>query len=112
MRKVFIVFEIEDGVLTPHDHPVFTGEIAYDLMQEQQIFVNPEFNVREFTSESEVHAAVIDYMREHVGDDNERVPVSPFVILPVTSFDIPNVRAPRSRTVKGVQPAKKSTAKK
>jgi hypothetical protein len=111
MRKVFIVFEIEKGVLTPHDHPVFTGAIAYDLQQEQQIFVHPDFNVREFTSEAEVHSAIIDYMREHVGEETDREPITPFVVLPVCTVAVPNVRVAKSRMVRGVQPEKKSSTK-
>lgn len=111
MRKVFIVFEIEDGVLTPHDHPVFTGEIAYDLQQQQQLFVHPDFNVREFSSENEVHTAIIDYMREHQSEGNVCEPITPFVVLPVCTVDVPHIRTAKSRTVKGVQPEKKSSTK-
>lgn len=112
MRKTFIAFEIEDGALVPHDHPVFTGEIAYDLNQEQEITVNPEHGVREFTSENEAMAAIIDYMREHVGEGNERVEVTPFILLPVMSFDVPIARAPKAKSVKGAQPDKSKTTKK
>lgn len=112
MRKIFIVFEIEDGVLTPHDHPVFTGEIAYDLGQEQQIFIHPEFNVREFSSEQEIYTAIGDYMREHTEGKSDRIAIGSFVILLVCSVDLPQARRSKGRSVKGTQPEKKSTPKK
>lgn len=109
MRKVFVAFKIEGGKLVAHDHPVLTGEIAYDLGQEQELFVHPDHGVREFTSESEAYAAIADYMREHVGEETEREAITPFVLLPVITVDVPQARAPRVRSVKGVQKSSTKT---
>ena len=106
MRKVFIAFKIEDGQLVEHDHPVFTGEVAYDLTQEQELFLNPTHEVREFTTEAECFTAINDYMREHVGEGLERVAVDPFILIPVMTVDVPAARGKKARSVKGVQPPK------
>lgn len=109
MKKVFIV--IDALTFDLHQHPVFTGEIAYDLGQQEQINVHSELGVREFTTEGEIMSAITDYMREHVGEGNERKPISSFIILPVVSCAIPTIGAPRSKSVKGLQPEKKSSTK-
>src|SRR3954463_16727384 len=106
MKKVFIAYDAE--TFEVHKHPVFTGEIAYDLNQSQEIQIHPELDVREFTSEGELMAAVTDYMREHVGGENEREEITSFVVMPVITFDVTggNARSPKTRFVKGVQSRK------
>jgi len=51
-------------VLKPHDHPVFTGDVAFDLLQEESILLCETLNVREFNSKGEAIQAINDYNRE------------------------------------------------
>lgn len=83
MKQAFIVFKIDQGALVIHDHPVFMGDVAYDLPGANQgIPTDPEFNCREFSSASEVYTAIIDYMRQAVN------PVDPghFYVMQKNSF--------------------------
>jgi len=65
ISQAFIVFKHDNGQFVPHDHPVFAGQVAYDLPNaQQQIPIDPEYNVRSFTSVNEVYAAISDYMRQ------------------------------------------------
>jgi hypothetical protein len=65
IKQSFIVFKYEAGALMPHDHPVFAGEVAYDLPgAQQEIPIDSEFDIREFTSVNEVSQAINDYMRQ------------------------------------------------
>jgi len=65
ISQAFIVFKHENGQFVPHDHPVFAGQVAYDLPNaQQQIPIDPEYNCRAFTSVNEVYAAISDYMRQ------------------------------------------------
>lgn len=72
MKRVFIVFAFhKDGTLHLHDHPVFTGEIAYDLGGEQDVQECQDLKVREFSGPGEVAAALADYARQHPKEDQE-----------------------------------------
>lgn len=74
-----MVYEITDKGFTPHKHPVFTGEIAYDLPNRAQtLAIDEKTNSRIFNSQSEVLIAMQDYLRE----DNE-IEFGQFVILEV-----------------------------
>lgn len=94
-KTTFVAFEVEDGALTPHDHPVFMGDIAYDLGDEQEVQMNESLGVREFTSPGDLNTAIVDYMREHE-PKADRVPVSPFIVLAVIEAAIP-VQVSRAR---------------
>lgn len=83
MKKVTIAFEVEDGKLTPHDHPVFTGDKAYDLNQEQEVQVNKDLDVREFNGAHEVMTALNDYFRECPAEEQEEL--TDFVLLEMYS---------------------------
>lgn len=87
MKQSFIVFKIEAGQLVPHDHPVFMGQVSYDLPGSSQgIPVDPDYNCREFTSTNEVAQAIGDYMRQ----DRDPVTPSPFYVLQKCSLPIYN----------------------
>lgn len=63
--QAFIVYKYSEGAFVPHDHPVFAGQVAYDLPNaQQQIPIDQDANVRAFTSINEVYAAIGDYMRQ------------------------------------------------
>lgn len=90
IKRTFIAFmivnEIVDEstgekwpVLKPHDHPVFTGAVAYDLGDEQEIQIDEVLNVREFLSQGEAIAAINDYYRECPAA--ERVEVGQFYMI-------------------------------
>jgi len=64
MKTNIIVFKLKDWKLIPHDHPVFSGDVAHDLGQEQEVQVCDTLNVREFNSRGEVITAINDYNRE------------------------------------------------
>lgn len=79
LKRTFIAFMIVNEVvdestgekwpvLKPHDHPVFTGEVAYDLADDQEIQIDTDLNVREFSSPGEALTAVNDYYREVPGE--------------------------------------------
>lgn len=83
IRTGYIVYKIEGGALVPHDHPVFTGDVAYDLPGSAQgVPVDEASGCREFVNVNEAYAALIDYVR--LDPD----PVSPgqFVVLPICSI--------------------------
>lgn len=79
MKTTFIAYEVEDGVLKPHDHPVFTGEAVYDLPAQADVQINPELNVREFTGVGEALQALKDYHMEHPKE--EQVDAGNFIFL-------------------------------
>jgi hypothetical protein len=79
MKTVTIAYEIEEGVLKPHDHPVFTGEAVYDLTGQQDISINKDLGVREFTGPDEAFRALKDYHMEH--PKGEQVDVGNFILL-------------------------------
>jgi hypothetical protein len=97
IKKTFIAFmmvnEVVDEstgemwpVLKPHDHPVFKGDVAYDLGEEQEISIDEKLNVREFASEGEAITAVQDYYREVAneisrGEKVEVVQVEKFYLM-------------------------------
>lgn len=65
ISQAFIVYKYSEGAFVPHDHPVFAGQVAYDLPNgQQQIPIDSESNCRAFTSVNEVYAAIADYMRQ------------------------------------------------
>lgn len=65
VSQSFIVWKYDQGNFVPHTHPVFAGQIAYDLPgSQQEIPIDEEFNVRAFTSSNEVAQAINDYMRQ------------------------------------------------
>jgi hypothetical protein len=84
ISQAFIVFKHENGTMIPHDHPVFAGQVAYDLPNgQQQIPIDSEYNVRSFTSVNEVYAAISDYMRQAT---DPQVPAS-WYCLPKSSIN-------------------------
>jgi hypothetical protein len=86
MKHSYVVFKIDsDGSIVPHDHPVFSGDVAYDLGQEQEVQVCDELNVREFNGTNEVIAAVHDYNREHAKQD-DYTPVGSFFVMERYTF--------------------------
>ena len=84
MKRVFIAFQIlKDGSIVPHDHPVFTGDVAYDLGAEQDVQVCDGLNVREFNGANELLTAVNDYNTQHPRQDkdNPYIPFGNFFIV-------------------------------
>lgn len=78
MSRHFIVYKVRDEKMVLHDHPVFTGDVAYDLPSKgQDIAVDPELDVRLFSNEGEVITAVMDYIRE----ETEPAEVEPWIVL-------------------------------
>lgn len=65
MKHAYIVLAFDGSAWSVHPHPVFMGEVAYDMPNSQQgIPTDPDFNCREFTSANEVAVAIGDYMRQ------------------------------------------------
>ena len=93
-------------VLKPHDHPVFKGEVAYDLSDDQDISIDEQLNVREFASEGEAITAINDYYREVAneksrGDDGEVVQVGSFYLVQqITMSDSRVVRGSKKISTK------------
>jgi len=108
LKRTFIAFmivnEIVDEstgetwpVLKPHDHPVFTGKVAYDLGAEQNIQVDEVLDVREFVSEGECLAAINDYYRE----DPNPVSVGAFYLVSQMTSELVTVAKNKGSKSKG-----------
>lgn len=82
MKRTSVVLDLIEGKLVPHSHPVFTGDVAYDLRQEEQVEVVD--NLRSFPGGvGEVLRALNDYKREHPKAEQE--PVGTFYVIEVFS---------------------------
>ena len=65
MKKTFQAYALDSkGALTPHTHPVFQGECAYDLAAGEEITTCPVNDNREFTDSGKLLTAISDYLRE------------------------------------------------
>lgn len=106
MKKVYIAFKIEsDGSVVPHDHPVFTGDTAYDLQQEEEVQVCEKLNVREFTGVGQLISAVNDYNRDHAksadvlsGKDGV-IEVGDVYVIERITFDTPSTVAKSKKKI-------------
>lgn len=97
MKRVYIAFKLtDDNGLVVHDHPVFAGDIAYDLNQQADIQMSATHGVREFLGPGEAIAAVNDYMREH--DAEDRVSVEPFFMVELIEMAVPVVAKRKAKT--------------
>lgn len=97
ISRHYKVFQIVDGAVTPHTHPVFTGEVSWDIPNRgQEITVCPETELRIFSSENEILTAVNDYFRE----EPEPVPMESFFVVPMLSVRQYSVRQSKSKTIK------------
>jgi len=84
MKRCYIVLAFVAGKFELHKHPVFTGEVAFDLQVQEEIQVCPELGVREFKSVGEIVQAIRDYMRETPADEQKKI--GEFV--PVEHFEV------------------------
>ena len=92
----YLVYKIVDGSLVPHDHPVFTGDVAYDIPNRgQEIPTDEETNLRAFHSVNEILTAVNDYVREETTDP---VLIGSFVIVEKYSVSQTIVKTSKSKT--------------
>lgn len=106
MKHSWLAFAIDpDEGFVLHDHPVFTGAVAYDLPEgDQEILVDAELDVREFNGPGEAIAALQDYYREHPKAD--QVPLKDFYLIerysgaPVISAVVKKGKAKKSVTTK------------
>ena len=92
----YLAYAIVDGSLIPHPHPIFTGDVAYDIPNRgQEIPLDEDTNQRSFNSVNEVLTAVNDYCREHSQDPVE---FGSFVIVEKYSVNQNIVKTVKSKT--------------
>jgi hypothetical protein len=94
--RQYIVYKIDAGNLIPHNHPVFTGDVAFDIPNRaQEIQVDEETNQRSFNSTTEILTAINDYCRE---ETNDQIEIGSFIIVEKFSVNQNIQKVSKSKT--------------